>query len=237
MAKRNPAIKQKTRPAPKPKHVEVTAIIDPNEISPQMLLFVDHYIVCMNGTEAARLAEYSGDDATLAATASRLLRNNKVLREIERRLATFSMSANEVLIHLTDIARGDIADALNSMGGIDPLEAKRRGKSHLIKRFKTKTVTVTSQDGKHDTDSYEAEVEMYDRLDALKVLAKFHSLLIDRVKVEDWRTDIIALLKDGKVTPEQVQHELGRDLAQELFNSIGLQLSDDGEGRANSGNQ
>ncbi len=215
---------RKTKAAPKPKTLQADAIIDLNELSAQMLLFVDHYIICMNGTHAAKLAGYSGDDATLAATASRLLRTDKVLKEIERRLSTFSMSANEVLIHLTDVARGDIGDALNSSGGIDPLEAKRRGKSHLIKRFKIKSVT------KEDEEILETEIEMYDRMDALKTLAKFHSLLIDRVKVEDWRTDIIALLKDGKVTPEQVQHEIGRDLAKELFESIGLQLHDEGEG-------
>lgn len=214
--------------------MQVTAIIDPNEISPQMLLFVDHYIVCMNGTEAARLAGYGGDDASLASAASRLLRNVKVLKEIERRLETFSMSANEVLIHLTDVARGDIADALSPAGNIDPMEAKRRGKSHLIKRFKRKTKTITTTDKNGDNGSdileEELEIEMYDRMDALKTLAKFHSLLIDRVKVEDWRTDIIALLKDGKVTPEQVQHELGKPLAQELFESIGLQFTNEGKG-------
>lgn len=196
-----------------------------------MLLFVDHYIVCMNGTEAARLAQYSGDDATLAATASRLLRNDKVLREVSNRLDKYAMSANEVLIRLTDMARGDVGDALNSMGGIDPLEAKRRGKSHLIKRFKTKSVTTTSRDGKEDTDMYEAEVEMYDAQAALTTLMKFHGLLIDRVKHEDWRTDIIALLKEGKLTEDQLRDELGTELAEELFITSGIRSVNAGEGR------
>jgi phage terminase small subunit len=91
----------------KPKTVKPSEIVtvDPNEISVQMMMFVNHYIICMNGTEAARLAQYSGDDATLAATASRLLRNDKVLREIDHRLSSFTMSANEILAHITDIAR------------------------------------------------------------------------------------------------------------------------------------
>lgn len=219
--------KPKHKPAPKTrpaKKVQPSLIVLPDELTPQMNLFIDHYIVCMNGTEAARQAKYRGDDATLAATASRLLRNDKILRELSRRLESFTMSANEVLIHLTDIARGDLADVLNPAGGIDPLEAKRRGKSHLIKRFKTKSITSEEQ------DIYEAEVEMYDRLDALKTLAKFHSLLVDRVKVDDWRSDIIALLKEGKVTPEAVLNEVGSDIAQELFDTIGLQFADAREG-------
>lgn len=207
----------------KKKVLQPTSIIDPNDLTPQMLLFINHYIVCMNGTQAARLAEYKGDDATLAATASRLLRNDKVLRELDSRLSSFTMSANEVLVRLTDIARGDMGDALNSAGGIDPLEAKLRGKSHLIKRFKTKTITT------EDSDISEAEIEMYDAQAALNTLLKFHGLLVDRVKVDDWRSDLIALLKEGKVTREQVQMELGDELAQEFFNSPEIRSIDAGE--------
>lgn len=203
-----------------------SAIIDTGDLNPQMNLFVDHYIVCMNGTEAARLAKYSGDDATLAATASRLLRSDKVLREINNRLEKYAMSANEVLIRLTDIARGDIADALTTDGLIDPLEAKRRGKSHLIKRFKhkRKTITTTDKDGDNGSEILEDEheIEMYDAQLALNTLMKFHGLLIDRVKVDDWRSDIIRLLESGKITPEQVQEELGNELAQELLIRSGL---------------
>lgn len=203
---------------PKPKTVRPDIVIDPNIISPQMLLFVDHYIVCMNGTEAARLAGYSGDDETLAVTASRLLRNDKVLRELERRLSTFTMSANEVLVHLTDIARSDIADALNAAGGIDPLVAKRRGKSHIIKRFKTKTTTM------EDKEIYETEIEMYDRLEALKVLAKFHALLIDRVKVDDWRSQAIEDIKAGRIEFEALANHFDSQLAAELFAAAGVPI-------------
>ncbi len=186
--------------------------------------FVDEYIVCLNGTEAARRAGYEGDDATLAVTASRLLRNAKVLRALDERLQEHAMPANEVLVHLSDIARGDIADALNAMGGIDPLEAKRRGKSHLIKRFKTKVTTITEKGG-DEREIVEDEIELYSRLDALSVLAKFHGLLAERLKIEDWRSEVVALLQAGKITPEQVEQELGSGLAQELFASIGLSVT------------
>lgn len=227
---------RKRKPTPKTprktKAVQPTAIIDPNENEPlgsdgltiKQRLFLDHYIVCMNGTEAARLAGYGGDSATLAVTASQTLRNHNVLRALDQRLNRFSMTANEVLVRLTDMARGDIADVLNSAGGIDPLEAKRRGKSHLIKRFKTKSITS------EDSDIFEAEIEMYDAQAALNTLMKFHGLLVDRVKHEDWRTDIIALLREGRVTPEQVRDELGTELAQELFISSGVSIATDGEG-------
>lgn len=218
----------------KSKAVQPTAIFDPNEITPQMLLFVNEYIVCMNGTQAARLALYSGDDATLAATASRLLRNDKVLREISRRLDAYSMSANEVLIRLTDIARGDIGDAISEDGGVDILQIKTRGRSHLVKRYKhkRKTITTTDSDGDNGSDILEDEyeVEMYDAQAALNTLMKFHGLLVDRVKHEDWRTDIIALLKEGKVTPDEVRSELGDEIAKELFITSGVSITVGGEG-------
>ncbi len=221
-AKRKTAVKPKT--PRKPKVVQAGQIIESDGLTIKQRLFLDHYIVCMNGTEAARLAGYESDTATLANMASQNLRNHYILRELDRRLNAYSMTANEVLVRLTDMARGDIADALNSAGGIDPLEAKRRGKSHLIKRFKTKTVTS------EDSDIFEAEIEMYDAQAALNTLMKFHGLLVDRVKHEDWRSDIIALLKEGRVTPEQVRDELGNDLAQELFNAGEIRLLDAGEG-------
>lgn len=203
----------------KVKTVQPDEIIEPNGLTIKQRLFVDHYIVCMNGTEAARLAGYSGDDYTLANTASQNLRNPYILRELNNRLEHFTMSANEVLIHLTDVARGDIAYALNSAGGIDPLEAKRRGKSHLIKRFKTKTITSD------DEEIHEAEVEMYDRMDALKTLAKFHSLLVNKVEINDWRSQAIADIKAGHVTYEMLANAFDTGLATELFTLAGVSIS------------
>lgn len=210
----------------KSKALVPTQIINPNEITPQMLLFVDHYIITMNGTESARLAGYGGDDASLASMASRLLRNIKVLTEISRRLERYTMSANEVLIHITDVARGDIADALNEWGGIDPLEAKRRGKSHLIKRFKHKRKTITTTDENGDQGSEiledETEIEMYDRMDALKTLAKFHSLIAERVEVVTWEDRAVQDIKAGIIQYQDLAHEFGEELATRLFARAGI---------------
>jgi len=182
--------------------------------------FIDEYVICLNGTEAARRAQYDGDDATLAVIASQNLRKLNISRAIGERLDQFAMPANEVLSQLTDIARDDITDALNAFGGIDIGEAKRRGKSHLIKRYKTKVTTITDKDGS-EKEIIETEIEMYDRLAALQTLAKYHDLT-NTIKVEDWRSEIIALLKEGKVSPEQVLEDLGYEIAQELFITAGV---------------
>lgn len=191
--------------------------------------FINAYVIYPNGTEAAREAGYTGDDATLAATASRLLRDDKVLAEIEAKLKAHAMSAAEVLIHLTDIVRGDLADCIDEFGNVDILEAKRRHKTHLIKKYRVKAMTATDESGEHGVDIVESRVEMYDRLRAIDMLAKYHNL-VNHIKMDDWRTELLQLLREGKVTWEQVQQELGDGLAQELFESAGVPVLNAGKG-------
>lgn len=209
--------------------LQALSVIDPTDLSPQMYEFINYYMVLMNGTEAARLAGYNGDDATLAATASRLLSSDKVAREIDTRLYNHAMSANEVLARYTAIARGDIADIVNSVGATDLDEAKRRGKSHLVKRYKVKVTNVTEGTGKDIVEKQiiETEVEMYSALEALNALAKYHNLT-NRVVLEDWHTEILALVREGKAQYDDVVEEFGIDVAQELFESAGILTSQSG---------
>lgn len=190
--------------------------------------FVAEYIICMNATEAARRAGYAGDDNALAAAGSRLLRNVKVLTCLDEQLKQYAMPANEVLIHLTDIARGDIADALDSMGGVDATEAVRRGKSHLIKRVRTKTTLIAGR-GDEETEIHETEIELYDRLKALDLLAKYHDLtnrLHSEVTVKDWRTQAIEDIRAGVLSYGALATAFADEsLAAELFREAGVPVS------------
>ncbi len=58
-----------------------------------------------NGTQAARLAGYEGDDNTLAVTASQLLRNHKVMDAIALRLKPLQITADEVVREISEIAK------------------------------------------------------------------------------------------------------------------------------------
>lgn len=59
------------------------------------------------------------------------------------------------------------------------------------------------------------------------------AIFIDKLQLLEgkptWRGEIIDLLKSGTVTPEQVENELGTDLARELFESIGLSIAEAGQ--------
>ena len=69
------------------------------------------------------------------------------------------MSVLEVLAHLTQIARGDIGEFIDDDGRI----TLAGGNTHLIKRYKKHGNTTT--------------IELYSKLDALVMLAKYHRLI------------------------------------------------------------
>ena len=68
-------------------------------------------------------------------------------------------------------------------------------------------------------------IEVYDRKGALELLGKYHALFTEKIQIEDWRSPIIQLIRDGDLTPAQVKSELGESLAQELFDSAGIPIT------------
>jgi phage terminase small subunit len=157
-------------------------------LTAQKQLFADRYLVLNDGRPgagamAAREAGYSSK--TAAQIASRLLKDVHVRAYMESRISPVlttapvivggKMEADEVLTRLTDIARGDLGKFITRGGNIDI--AANDAPLHLLKRVKTKHSEKLGD---------ELEIEMYDALDALKVMAKHHRL-IDRVAEDDWR--------------------------------------------------
>lgn len=162
------------------------------------------YLKCWNGNEAARRAGYKWPEKI----GPRKLK--KFNTEIKRRLRENAMEADEVLSRLADMAKGDINNFVDAAGNVDLTQAREQGFTHIIKSITaTKMGTV--------------KIELYDAQSALVHIGKHLGLFTDRIKIEgDWRREISDLLKSGDVTPEMVTDELGPDLAQELFDSIGL---------------
>lgn len=67
--------------------------------------FIEAYLRCWNASEAARQAGYRGDPNTIGP---RLLANVGVKAAVEQRLAALQMSTDEILVGLTQQARGDL---------------------------------------------------------------------------------------------------------------------------------
>lgn len=137
--------------------------------------FVDElFETNFNGTEAARRAGYNGGYYALAAAASRLLKNVKVLRQVELRFKAHGITANEVLWRIHDLATVnqddfyDIED--DGRAYLNLKKAEERGKLHQIKR-----IWHNSKGGQ--------EIELHDAKDAMKTLAQMMGMIESRLRV------------------------------------------------------
>jgi hypothetical protein len=163
-------------------------------LTTKLRLFVEYYLgeARFNGTAAARLAGYQGDDNTLAAIASQNLRKLKVREAITARLHEAAMPANEVLARLTEIARGKVTDVLDEDGKFDLKLARKAKKDGLLKKLKRKTTAKKVDrfsEGDEEPETFETslvyeevEFEMYSAHEALRDLGKYHGLFKDKTE-------------------------------------------------------
>lgn len=181
--------------------------------------FIKHYVACLNATEAARLSEYKGNDVTLASVGAENLRKPHISAEISRLLAEKTIQADEVLARLSEQATLDLSDffdfdAKAIMTQANLQKAMERGKTHLIKSIKF--------DGK---TGYPTHIEFHSAQNALIHLGKAYGLFTDRIQIDDWRSQAITDIRDGKLTYEAVAEAFDdSDLATELFALAGVPL-------------
>ena len=158
--------------------------------------FINAYLGAarFNATEAARLAGYEGNDATLAQVGYENLRKPEVANEINLRMNEAAMSANEILDRLSQIARGEVADFFDEDGKFDLKTARKLKKAGLLKKLKSKrtskrvdTITEGDNDNRETLETAliyeEVEFELYSAHEALRDLGKFHKLFNDRQEI------------------------------------------------------
>lgn len=127
--------------------------------------FVEEYLKCRNGAEAARRAGYSKRSARSIANEN--LTKPDILAEIEARTKDGAMELDEALARLGSIARGTMEDFTSFNEGpypeavIDLDKARERGVLHLIKKLKY------NEHGK-------LEIELYSALEANKFIVEMH---------------------------------------------------------------
>lgn len=158
-------------------------------------LFVEHYLIERNGTQAARLAGYAGDDNTLAQVAYENLRKPEIRTAIDERLEPFILSANQVLAGLSGIAEVDIADVFEPDGSFDLAKAKERGVSRFIKSITRDkdTGTVT-------------KVEVYSAHEGYRDMGKHRGLFPNKIEISSKEADE-AINRSGAPLPETFHGE------------------------------
>lgn len=187
-----------------------------SDLTDKQQAFISEYLKDWNATQAAIRAGYSEKTARQIGTEN--LAKPVIASAIRARVNENAMTANEVLWHLADIARGDIGNVASISGSITDLSsARENGMTKLIRKVRFRT--FTNDDG----ETHEVEVEMYDRLKALDMLAKYHDLT-NKVRVEDWRSQAIADIQSGNIDYFALSEAFGEDLATELFRTAGVPI-------------
>lgn len=165
-------------------------------LSPKHRVFCEEYLQKWNATDAY-LAAYPKVSRDVARrNGSRLLTNADISAEITRRVEEISLSANEVLVRLTEHAKADFKEFLNIApnGDVSLDIAKAEGKTHLIKKVTQRRTTRTTEHA--EIEETVLTLELHDAQAALVQIGKHHKLFADRVEMTG---------KDGKDLNLQTQ--------------------------------
>ena len=127
--------------------------------------FVEEYLACWCGAEAARRAGYSA--RTAGVLACRMLKDPDIAALIQARIAEKTMTADEALLRLAEQARGEQAAYLRADGTVDLERLLADRKGHLIKGMKW-------------TQRGDLVVEFYDAQRALELIGRRLGLFVDR---------------------------------------------------------
>jgi phage terminase small subunit len=152
--------------------------------------FINEYLKCWNATEAAIKAGYS--EKTARQIGAENLSKPYIAELIASRIAEQKMSADETLLSLAEIARGDMSDFFSVYGKVPVLDfekAQKNGKLGLIKKLSMKPDGIS--------------FELYDKQAALNTFAKHHGLINDKV---DIKIDINIMIEFV-----QAMQEIGED--------------------------
>jgi phage terminase small subunit len=150
-------------------------------------IFVDEYLKCFNGAQAARNAKYSKN--SIYAIAYENLRKPHIRAEIDKRMSEIHMSSAEVLARLSDHARAShrpfVKVTDDGFVYFDFSNPEAIDHMHLVKKIETKRSrrVVGKVNKDEDPEEWEDEwvkVELHDPQSALQMLGKYHKLFVDR---------------------------------------------------------
>ncbi len=194
-----------------------------SKLTTRQRVFVEEYLQCWVGTEAAIRAGYSKKTAN--EQAAQLLAKLSIKQHIERRIGELRASTDEVLLRLASQSRANIDYFLDGNSLIDLDKARAAGRMHLVKKIKQHTTRISKPDGE-DVEYHDIELELYDAQAATVQLGKLLGMHVERVHITDWRDEIVELLRAKRIAPEAVRAELGDDLATELFIAAGVPVGE-----------
>lgn len=174
--------------------------------------FVNAYLSCWNGAEAARRAGYSARTARIQASV--LLTNPNIRAAIQKRLEKQAMSADEVLSRLGELARSDMRDFVVTDKHGDPagFDLSEDKPLHVVKKLSITTDTFSNEDGELQTTK-RVTFELHDAHAALVKLGEYHRLFTQRIEVDDWREEA---RREGIKDPDSLFEHAKREYEKRL---------------------
>jgi hypothetical protein len=144
-------------------------------------VWLEEYLKCWNATEAARRAGY----AWPRRMGSRKL--DKFEDEIQGRIDKLVMSADEALVRLSEIARGEWAEYIKADGSVDIGQMVEDDKTYLLTEIR-------------DT-KYGKSIKFCDMQGAIEKIGKAHGVFVNRHEVENKGKLTIEYVNDWRGEP------------------------------------
>jgi phage terminase small subunit len=183
-----------------------------NGFTPKQQRFIDEYVLCLNATKAAKRAGYS--EKTSYSIGQRLLKDVEIKDAVDKIIKENTISPEEVLQQLTRMATFDIEDIYDFPGNapiFNADKARENGAMQIIEGFKI-------------TDK-EMTIKLPNKQKALELMARYHGLLAETLKVETWQDRAIQDIKNGVIEYSELVEAFDSELATQLFRAAGVRIS------------
>lgn len=162
-----------------------------NKLTKKQERFVEFYLQCWNGSEAARQAGYKNRPD---AAAAQLMGVNGIKQAIKERAEQLRMTTDEIIKKLEDQARCDVSEFFepveNSVEIIDDEDEGEEGNANTYqafkiseKKFKEKGHLIKKV--KLNREGFLESFEMYDSQVAIDKLARIKGMYVEKVALTD----------------------------------------------------
>lgn len=152
------------------------------DLTPRQRIFISYYVQCFNGKQAALQAGIAHTVGSAYVASSTILKEPKVKKFINSFLAGASANAQEVVYHVSQVARyGDVSHFLgtdehgNVKIELNTERAKRAVK--LLKKVKQTTKETVNLETNEKVTETTVEIEVYSKLDAASILLRHYDSL------------------------------------------------------------
>jgi phage terminase small subunit len=158
----------------------------PRQLTRKQRLFVAEYLVDLNATQAAARAGYRKRSAY--STGHRALRIPAVRAAIEElqaeRLERLAMSADEMLVQLSLMARANVLDYLRPGDGAPITDLSELDRDKTAGLSEVTVEDFSERRGENKREGRRLRVKLHDKLHAIDRLIKLYALLGEQVAPE-----------------------------------------------------